>query len=178
MMTYPEELLNKAKKIKLVITDVDGVLTDGKVHLDQKDNELKAFNIKDGLGIKWLLNAAIPVAIITGRASNVVTRRMQELGVTEVYQKQPDKRACFQMLLQKYQINCEEVAYLGDDLPDLALINQCGLGVTVADGHWSLKESSHWITPNKGGEGAFRDLAELILSAQQQLESILQGYQS
>jgi len=173
-----ELLSTKAKPIKMVITDIDGVLSDGKVYLDQADNELKSFNIKDGLGIKLLLNNDIVVAVITGRESNIVSRRMQELGVTEVYQKQPDKRACFDALLKKYQLEPSAVAYLGDDLPDLPLIKQCGLGVGVADCHWFMLQHCDWITSTAGGQGAFRELAELILSSQSKLPQILDGYLS
>ena len=175
---YHPALLAKAKRIKLVVTDIDGVLSDGLVYLDQEENELKAFNIKDGLGIKWCLDQDIEVAVITGRNSKIVSRRMKELGVNEVHQQQTDKLACYNGLLEKYQITVEQVAYLGDDLPDLPLINLSGLGVTVADGHWLLKQQADWITPQAGGRGAFRDLAELLLTAQGKLTAILKGYQS
>ncbi len=169
-------LASKAKPIKMVITDVDGVLSDGKVYLDQTDNELKSFNIKDGLGIKMLLKNDITVAVITGRESNIVSRRMHELGVKEVHQNQPDKRACYQSLLDKYQLKASEVAYLGDDLPDLVLIKRSGLGVAVADCHWFMLQHSDWITSSAGGQGAFRELAELILSSQNKLPDMLEGY--
>jgi len=148
------------------------------VYLDQGDNELKCFNIKDGLGIKFLLQNDITVAVITGRDSNIVTRRMKELGVTEVHQNQPDKRACFDSLLEKYQLDASQVAYLGDDLPDLPLIKQCGLGVGVADCHWFMLQHCDWITASAGGQGAFRELAELILSSQNKMPDILEGYLS
>ena len=170
------QLAEKAKLVQLVITDIDGVLSDGRVYLDQKDNELKSFNIKDGLGIKMLLNNDVNVAVITGRESNIVNRRMKELGVNEVHQKQPDKRACFQRLLEKYHLQASQVAYLGDDLPDLPLIKQCGLGVCVADSHWFMQQHCDWITTAAGGMGAFRELAELILSSQAKLPDILNGY--
>ena len=170
------QLAEKAKKVRMVITDIDGVLSDGKVYLDQADNELKCFNIKDGLGIKFLLKNDIIVAVITGRESNIVERRMKELGVTEVHQNQPDKRACFNKLLEKYQLDVSEVAYLGDDLPDLPLIKQCGLGVAVADCHWFMLQHSDWITASAGGQGAFRELSELILSSQEKMPAILDGY--
>lgn len=172
-----QQLAEKAAKIKLVITDVDGVLTDGKVFLDQTDNELKSFNIKDGLGIKLLMQQNIAVAVITGRQSQIVARRMAELKVTEVHQNQPDKRQCFTSLLEKFAVNAEEVAYLGDDLPDLPLIKQSGLGVTVADGHWFVQQQADWVTSSRGGEGAFRELAELILGSQNLLPDLLEGYQ-
>ncbi len=169
-------LSEKAKKIKLVVTDVDGVLTDGKVYLDQNTNELKSFNIKDGLGMKLLMKQNLVVAVITGRQSHIVDRRMTELGVTEVHQSQPDKRLCFASLLKKFNLEAQQVAYLGDDLPDLPLMNQCGLGVAVADGHWFLQQQADWVTSSRGGEGAFRELAELILGAQGLLPAILEEY--
>ncbi len=172
-----QQLAIKAAKIKLVVTDVDGVLTDGKVLLDQTDNELKAFNIKDGLGIKLLMQQNILVAVITGRQSQIVARRMAELKVSEVHQGQPDKRACFASLLEKLALDAEAVAYLGDDLPDLPLIKTCGLGVTVADGHWFVQQQADWVTSSRGGDGAFRELAELILGSQNLLPAILEEYQ-
>ncbi len=171
-----DALASKARGIRLIITDIDGVLTDGSVFLDETDNELKAFNIKDGLGIKMLLNNGVEVAVITGRKSTLVARRMKELGVTEVHQKQPDKRACFKSLLKKYKLQASEVAYLGDDLPDLPLIKQSGLGVSVADCHWFMLQHSDWITSSAGGKGAFREVAELILSSQGKLPEILESY--
>jgi len=173
-----QQLAEKAKTIKLVITDVDGVLTNGKVILDQENNEFKSFNIKDGLGFKLLLQQNITVAVITGRQSNIVTRRMNELGITELYQNKFDKRDTYQELKQKYKLEDNEIAYLGDDLPDLALIKLCGLGVTVADGQWYLQQHADWVTASRGGEGAFRELAELILSSQGLLPEILKGFES
>ncbi|HFB65535.1 MAG TPA: HAD-IIIA family hydrolase [Aeromonadales bacterium] len=172
-----QQLAEKARKIKLVITDVDGVLTDGKVFLDQTENELKSFNIKDGLGIKLLMQQNITVAVITGRQSQIVKRRMAELNVTEVHQNQPDKRQCFASLMEKFDLEVDDIAYLGDDLPDLPLIKQCGLGVCVADGHWFVQQQADWVTSSRGGDGAFRELAELILGSQNLLPDILEGYQ-
>lgn len=165
-----------AKDISLLICDVDGVLTKGEVFLDNTDLELKAFNIKDGLGLKLLQRAGIEIAIITGRESGIVTRRMAELGISHVYQGQTDKIAAFEALLNKLEITAQQVAYIGDDLPDLPLMRRSALGIAVADAHFSLLDKADWITFNDGGYGAVRDVADLILDAKGLLEDIHQGY--
>ncbi len=174
MHTVDPKLL--AKDIKLLICDVDGVLTAGDVYLDNSNLELKAFNIKDGLGIKLLQQQGVEIAIITGRESNIVERRMAELGITHIYQGRKDKIASFEALLETLNVTPKEVAYVGDDLPDLPLIRRSGLGIAVADAHFSVKERADWITFNDGGSGAVRDIADLILDAKGLLEDIHEGY--
>jgi len=165
-----------AKDIQLLICDVDGVLTKGEVFLDNSDFEMKAFNIKDGLGLKLLQRANIEIAIITGRQSNIVDRRMAELGIKHVYQGQMNKIAAYEGLLNKLDIKPSQVAYMGDDLPDLPLIQRSALGIAVADAHWFVKDNANWITFNDGGYGAVRDVADLILDAKNLLDNIHQEY--
>ena len=165
-----------AKGIRLLICDVDGVLTKGEVYLDNTNLELKAFNIKDGLGFKLLQQANIEIAIITGRQSSIVDRRMAELGISHIYQGQKDKIAAYEELLEKLQITPQQVAYLGDDLPDLPLMRRSALGIAVADAHRSVIDKADWITFNDGGYGAARDVVDLILDAKDLLENIHQEY--
>ena len=130
-----KELFAIAGGIKLLVLDVDGVLTDGGIILDNKGNELKAFHVRDGHGIKMLLNNGIRVALITGRSSGVVERRAEELGITDVFQKCLDKRKAYRQLAKKYSLTDSEIACVGDDIVDLSLLRLCGLPVTVADAH-------------------------------------------
>ena len=165
-----------ASNIALLICDVDGVLTQGEVYLDNTDVELKAFNIKDGLGLKLLQKSGVQLAIITGRQSDIVDRRMTELGIKHVYQGQTNKIAAYESLLNELEVMPEQVAYVGDDLPDLPLMKRSGLGIAVADAHFSIKDKADWITFCDGGQGAVRDVADLILDAKGLLDSILEGY--
>ena len=160
----------------MLILDVDGVLTKGEVYLDNSSLEFKAFNIKDGLGFRLLQQANVEIAIITGRESAIVDRRMAELGVTHIYQGQKDKIAAYDELLKKLDIGQDQVAYLGDDLPDLPLMRRSALGIAVADAHWSVKEKADWVTFSDGGHGAARDVADLILDSQGLLDDIHLGY--
>ncbi len=169
---YPKSILEKAKNIKLLICDVDGVLSDGKVYYSNLGDESKSFNIKDGLGIKQLINNGILVAIITGRKSEIVSKRAKELGITHLFQGKAEKQSAYQSLLNELSITENQVAHIGDDLPDLPLMIKSGLGVCVADGHYFVGQNADWITPSKGGCGAVRDVSDLLLFAQNKLESI------
>jgi len=173
---YSESLLKKASQIKLLICDVDGVLSDGKVYFSNQGDEIKNFNIKDGLGIKLLQKSDIEVAIITGRQSAIVAQRAKELDIQHIYQGHSDKQAAFDQLLEKLDIEASQVAHIGDDLPDLPLMNRAGLGISVADGYSFVRDNADWITPNNGGKGAVRDVADLLLFSQKKLTSLLNGY--
>ena len=170
------DLKAKAEKIKLVICDVDGVLSNGKVYFGNEQEELKSFNIKDGLGIKQLLSNGIEVAIITGRESNIVARRAAELGINKVYQGKKDKIASYENILIELNLEPNQVAHVGDDLPDLPLMKRSGLGVCVADSHFFVKQHADWTTQSIGGKGAVRNVSDLILQAQGKLEKILNSY--
>lgn len=173
---YDKEILAKAAQIKLLICDVDGVLSDGKVYFSNQGDEIKNFNIKDGLGIKLLQKSGIAVAIITGRQSEIVAHRAKELGIQHVYQGHTDKIAAFSEIIQSLNLKPEQVAHIGDDLPDLALMQRAGLGICVADAYSFVQQHADWVTANKGGEGAVRDVADLLLVAQQKLNNLLNGY--
>lgn len=175
-LQYPSELLAKAAKIKLLICDVDGVLSDGKVYFSNQGDEIKNFNIKDGLGINLLHSAGIRVAIITGRRSAIVERRAKELGIELVFQGHTNKREAFAEIAKSLNLEAEQIAHIGDDLPDLPLMQQAGLGISVADGYSFIKQHADWITTQKGGSGAVREVADLLLFSQQKLDSILQNY--
>ncbi len=175
-----QKVLNRAKSIRLLLLDVDGVLTDGRLYFGNNGEELKAFNIQDGLGIKLLQRNGVEVGIITGRSSALVARRAEELGIKLVIQGREDKLAALEEALRDDKENhcyeMQEIAFLGDDLPDLAVISRVGLGVAVADAHKFVAKHSHWQTSKKGGYGAVRELAELILQAKNTLDSILLDY--
>lgn len=171
-----EKIIERAKKIKLLILDVDGVLTDGQLYYDADGNELKAFHVHDGLGIKLLQRSGIAVAIITSRNAPSVAHRMANLGVEHVYQGQSDKLAAYRELLQKLTLAPEQVAYAGDDLIDLPLLKQVGLSIAVANANAAVLTQVHWITSLKGGEGAVREVCELLLKAQNHWQQLLAQY--
>ncbi|HET6655630.1 MAG TPA: HAD hydrolase family protein [Gammaproteobacteria bacterium] len=159
------ELTRRAARILLVVFDVDGVFTDGRFYYGPGDLELKAFHTRDGHGIKLLHAAGIRTAVISGRESEAVTRRMAELGVGDVVQKCSDKLPVFNDLLARYQLDPTECAAVGDDLPELPVLEAVGLAIAVADAHPDIRRAAHWITPSRGGYGAVRDVADLLLSA-------------
>ncbi|AOE50501.1 3-deoxy-manno-octulosonate-8-phosphatase KdsC [Kangiella sediminilitoris] len=173
---YSEELLEKAARIKLLICDVDGVLSNGQVIIGNHGEELKTFNIKDGFGLKSLMKHGVEVAIITGRNSEIVAKRCQELSIQHYYQGQQNKIAAYTELCEKLSIQPFEVCHVGDDLPDLPLMRRSGLGVTVSDGHWFVREHADWVTDSKGGHGAVREITDMILQSQSGLESLHREY--
>ncbi|GAA0200553.1 3-deoxy-manno-octulosonate-8-phosphatase KdsC [Kangiella japonica] len=173
---YSQELTRKAREIKLVICDVDGVLSNGQVIIGNQGEELKTFNIKDGFGLKSLMQHKIEVAIITGRRSEIVEKRCRELSIKHIYQGQVDKNAAYEELCDKLALEPSEVCHIGDDLPDLPLMRRSGLGVTVADGHWFVRKNADWTTQCNGGFGAVREVTDLILDSKGLLEKHLQEY--
>lgn len=170
------ELIEKAKKIKCLICDVDGVLTEGFLYLDNHGNELKAFHVQDGMGLKLLMSAGIEVAVITTSQNAVIDYRMKQLGIQHYFKGQVDKREAFNELKQRLGFQLEEFAYVGDDLPDLAIIQQVGLGIAVANAVNQVKEFADWQTEHQGGRGAVREVCDLILRAQQKQEEALARY--
>lgn len=154
-----------AKNIKLLILDVDGVMTDGSIILDNKGNEYKSFHVRDGHGIKMLIHAGVQVAIITGRDSKVVKRRADELGITDVYQRCFNKAVAYNRLLGKYSLSDKEVAYMGDDIIDAPIMTRVGMPITVSDADDETKGYALMVTKNRGGRGAVREVTDLILKA-------------
>lgn len=170
------DVLSKAAQIQLVIFDVDGVLTDGRLYLGNDGNEYKAFHIRDGYGIKMLIEAGVEVAIISGRRAASVERRMTDLGIHHVYLGVSDKLAAFNNLLVQIGLTAEQVAFVGDDLIDLPVMTQVGLAIAVQDADPFVKQHTHWQTPSHGGCGAARDVCELLLEARGQLAAIRACY--
>jgi 3-deoxy-D-manno-octulosonate 8-phosphate phosphatase (KDO 8-P phosphatase) len=171
-----KELSKIAKNIKFLILDVDGVLTDGGIILDNKGNEFKTFHVRDGHGIKMLIRAGIHVAIITGRHSRVVERRAHELGVTELFQKCYDKRAAYKQISEKYSLNDNEIAYVGDDIVDIPILKKAGFSVVVADADDEVKDVAVMVTKMRGGRGAVREVCDFILKAKGLWQDIIDGY--
>lgn len=174
---YPLTVIKAAQKIKLILLDVDGVLTDGRLYYGNNGEEFKAFDIQDGLGIKLLQKGGIEVGIITGRTSKLLTRRTEELDIELVVQGREDKLTALNEILEDRAINLKEIAFVGDDLPDLAVISRVGLGITPANGNHIVASQALWQTKKAGGQGAVREVAELILNAQGKLEALLAPYQ-
>ena len=166
----------RARGIKLIILDVDGVLTDGSITLDNDGNEYKAFHVRDGHGIKMLHKAGVGVAIITGRHSKVVERRAHELGITEVFQKCLDKRVAYAQLLKQYSLKNDEVAYVGDDIVDAPIMSVVGLPVAVADAADEAKRFALMVTKNRGGRGAVREVTDYILKAKGLWQGMFNAY--
>lgn len=172
----PTDIRERAAGVKLAVFDVDGVLTDGKLWYTADGREIKAFHALDGLGLKRLLANGIEVAVITARLSHVVTERMAELGVAHVYQGQKNKRACLEQLLHALRLDAAQVAYTGDDLPDLAPMALAGLSIAVPNGHPWVRERARWCTRLAGGNGAAREVCDLILACQDKVGSELAAF--
>lgn len=172
----PSQLVQKLSQIKLLAMDVDGVLTDGKLYYSEQGELLKTFSIKDGLGIKLLRDCGVEPAIITGRRSRMVELRAGELGINTVIQGREDKLTALKELGESNAYNLDQIAYIGDDLPDLSAIVSCGFGATVADACQEVKSRADWISQYNGGEAAVRELAELILRAQGHFSKIIDTY--
>lgn len=166
-------LKQRASKIRMLVLDVDGVLTDGKLYFDHAGNEMKAFNTRDGLGMKALQRVGIEVAVITGRKSEAVAYRMNQLGIEHVYQGREDKLDAFLHLLATTGLDAEQVCFAGDDWIDLPVLIRVGLAVSVADAEDHVKQQAHWITRRNGGHGAVREICNLILQAQGKDQTIL-----
>ena len=171
-----QDILNKAAQVKLVIFDVDGVLTDGSLYLGDDGQEYKAFHSQDGHGMVMLQNSGVQIAIITGRSSQVVATRMASLGISHLYQGQRDKRPAYEELKEKLGLDDSQIAYVGDDVVDLPVMSQVGLAIAVQDAHGFAKQHAHWITASTGGRGAAREVCELIMEAQGKLQDHLQTY--
>jgi 3-deoxy-D-manno-octulosonate 8-phosphate phosphatase (KDO 8-P phosphatase) len=160
-----DAVLERARQIRLLVLDVDGVLTDGRLFISPAGEEFKAFHVRDGSGLVALQRAGVTVAIISGRDSAAVTRRAAELGIRHMRQGVSDKGAELTALLRELGIAASETACVGDDTPDLPMLRAAGLAVAVADAHQAAKDVAHWITPSPGGHGAVREVCDLLLSA-------------
>lgn len=163
-------------KIRLLLLDVDGVMTDGRIVYDDHGNETKAFDVKDGHGLKLLQRAGIRVGIITGRQSPVVDRRAAELGIDLVYQGAKDKLVPFREILHKTGLTADQIAYVGDDLPDVPILRRVGFAATVADALAEVKPHVHYVTRHPGGRGAVREICDLLLKETGRWESVAARY--
>ncbi|USQ13210.1 HAD-IIIA family hydrolase [Legionella lytica] len=170
------KLIEKAQQIKCLICDMDGVLTDGLLYIDNHFNELKTFHIHDGVGLKLLMTVGIDVAVITGSRNAVVDHRMQQLGIKHYYKDQLNKQDTYEQLKKTLNLEDKQFAYIGDDLPDMPLIQKVGLGVAVANAVPAVKEIAVWQTEHPGGRGAVRELCDLILNAQNKMDLAIKGY--
>ncbi len=167
-----------AKTIKLIIFDVDGVLTDGSLYFDNSGSEYKAFNSKDGHGIRLLLENGIEVALITGRTSELLKHRAKNLKLNPdlIYQGYRDKLPAYADLLKKTGFTKEQIAYVGDDVIDLPIMSQVGFSIAVNDANWFVKDNCDWVTDLPGGKGAVREVCEFLLSSQGKLDKLYQDY--
>lgn len=170
--------LAKAKEVRLLLLDVDGVLTDGSLLYTDSTAESKSFNTQDGFGLRLLLDSGIDVGIITARKSEVVARRAKELKMTYVYQGMGNKNQAFKDILKSSGYKPYEIAYMGDDWLDLVLLTQVGLAIAPANGVDEVKEVAHFVTARTGGAGAVRDACNLILEAKNLTQQLLQSYKS
>ena len=163
------DLTARAKRVRLAIFDVDGVLTDGTLYIGARGEAFKAFNILDGHGLKMLREAGVATAILSGRKHAAVDRRAKELSIDHVVQGRSDKVPEFEKLLKRLELEAHACAYVGDDLPDLPVLRRCGLAVAVANAVEAVKSEAHYVTRAAGGRGAVREVCDLILAARGQL---------
>ncbi|MCO4321429.1 3-deoxy-manno-octulosonate-8-phosphatase KdsC [Aliidiomarina quisquiliarum] len=169
------QLLQKLAQIKVLVCDIDGVFSDGRIYLGNNGEELKTFHTRDGLGVKALRSAGIEVAVITGRTSNIVHERMTALGVPFIYQGQEQKEAPFAEILDALGLTADQAAYIGDDSPDLPLIQLAGLGVAPFDAHPAVQHAADYVTTCRGGFGAVREIADLILLGAGKLHQVMES---
>lgn len=172
-----DHLYQATKRIRALILDVDGVLASPQLlYSDNGIDEIKVFHVRDGLGIQLLLKAGIHIAVISGRASKAAERRVQELGITLAFFGQKEKVTAFESIKQTLSLTNEEIAYMGDDLPDIPLLKRVGLSITLSDAPDIVKEYAMWHVEANAGNGAVRKVCEHILLAQNQYENVIQSY--
>ena len=171
-----KRLIARAHRIRLAIFDVDGVLTDGTLHLSERGEETKSFNILDGLGLKMLSASGIATALLSGRKSKMVALRAKEIGISHVLQGAEDKLDVYHRLLRKLGIAEEETSFMGDDLPDLPVLRRCGLAISVPNAPEIVRSHVHYVTRITGGHGAVREACEFLMRARGTLENQLRNY--
>lgn len=158
------EVIERARRVRLLVLDVDGVMTDGRLHITARGEETKVFHVRDGYGLVALQRAGVAVAIISGRDSTAVSRRAAELGIAHVRQGIDDKGAALDALLAELGLDDGALACVGDDTPDVPMLRRAALAVAVADAHADARAVAHWVTPSPGGHGAVRDVCDLLLA--------------
>ncbi len=173
-----QDMAEKVKSVSFLILDVDGVLTDGRIIINDLGNETKQFHVRDGHGLKLLMRVGIEVIILTGRTSQVVEHRARELGIEEIHQGAKNKLDVLQEIMAKRGISGEHIAYIGDDIVDIPVFRKVGFAVAVADASEDAKEAADYITKNGGGKGAVREICELILKIQNKWDAVVSRYYS
>ncbi len=171
-----KRLIARAHRIRLAIFDVDGVLTDGTVYLTERGEEMKAFNILDGLGLKMLSDSGIVTALLSGRKSKMVALRAREIGIAHVLQGAGDKLEAYHRLLRRLGLAEEETSFMGDDLPDLPVLRRCGLAFSVPNAPEVVRGHVHYVTNARGGRGAVREACEFLMRARGTLDAQLRTY--
>lgn len=175
-MSDREDIAAKIKLVRLLILDVDGIMTDGSIVYDNEGGETKTFNVRDGHGIKLMMKAGLSLALITARSSRAVSRRADELGITLVYQGTSDKLSAFKEILEETSLEQGQTAYMGDDIIDIPVLKRVGFSVTVPDAANEVKERVDYITEKRGGRGAVREVVEMILKEQGKWEGVIKDY--
>ncbi|MCZ6549271.1 MAG: HAD-IIIA family hydrolase [Deltaproteobacteria bacterium] len=176
MKRIPAKIRRKAQRIKLLLLDVDGVLSDGRIVVDNEGEEIKYFDARDGHGIRLLARAGIEVGLLTGRYSRVVSHRARDLGIRMVYQKVFNKVDVYQKIKRRKRLTDQEVAYVGDDIVDLPVLRRVGLSIAVRDAWEGLKNKVDYVTEQKGGRGAVREVVEMLLHAQGKWGEVTKSY--
>lgn len=171
-----QELYTRAKLVKLMAFDVDGILTDGTLYLSDSGEEIKGFNTLDGHGLKMLQSTGVHLAIISGRKSSCVEKRMQNLGITMLHQGVENKLEVYLKLLKQLNLDLTEAGFMGDDLPDLPIMRRCGLSISVPEAPSLMREHAHYVTQLSGGRGAAREACELIMRAQNSFDAQMAKY--
>ncbi|MDZ7842221.1 MAG: HAD-IIIA family hydrolase [Gammaproteobacteria bacterium] len=174
--SLPEDVIEKARAVKLVVFDVDGVLTDGSVTYGPDGGEYQTFNIRDGQGIKSLQDNDVVVAILSARSSRALTIRARELGINHVETGAADKTRVFRSLVKNCALDESQCCFVGDDLVDIPVLLRCGLGVAVADAHHTVRHVAGWVTPSGGGRGAAREVCDAVLYAQEKFDAIMDQF--
>ena len=169
-------LRQRAKGVKMLILDIDGVMTDGRIIYDEEGNELKCFNVLDGMGLVLLKQTKIKVALITAKGSKAVLRRARDIGAVEVKQNAIDKLTALRQILKKYNLNNRDICFIGDDLVDLPLMKRAELAVAVRGACAEVKRAAHYVTKKEGGKGAVREIIEIILRAQNSWRKVTSRY--
>jgi 3-deoxy-D-manno-octulosonate 8-phosphate phosphatase (KDO 8-P phosphatase) len=165
----------RARSLKLLLFDVDGVLTDGSVQIHGNGTESKQFFIRDGLALVWAQRAGLPVGLLSGRRSEATTQRANELGISLVIQGETDKRAAYQQIIAGQQLRDDQVAFMGDDLLDLPVLARVGLSAAPADAVEDVRGREHWVSQHPGGRGAARELVEVILRARGRWDALVRS---
>ncbi len=176
MRPIPAKIRRRAQRIKLLLLDVDGVMTDGGIVMNHEGEEIKRFDVRDGHGIRLLMSAGVQVGLVTGRSSRVVTHRAKDLGIRLVYQKAYNKLVAYQKIKTKTGLSDPEIAYVGDDIVDLPVLRRVGLAMAVKGAEENVKRRVDYVTKQRGGRGAVREVVELLLRAQGRWQKLVKKY--